>query len=69
MEKLPELVPVVKEADVVLKLPDVEKLAGTILTLSEISFAYPGQPTVFKNVDLSANMESRICIVSENHKH
>ena len=54
-----------KESEVVLKFPEVEKLAGSILTLSEISFAYPEiQNPVFQHVDLSATMESRICIVS-----
>lgn len=65
LEKLPELQPVEKDIEVHLRFPDVEKLSGPILTLSEVSYAYPGQKnTVFKNVDLSATMESRICIVS-----
>lgn len=64
LEKLPELQPVEKDVEVHLKFPDVEKLSGPILTLSEVSYMYPGQKsTVFKNVDLSATMESRICIV------
>lgn len=67
LEKLPELKPIDKETEVVLKFPDVEKLAGSILTLSEVAFKYPGQnSTIFANVDLSATMESRICIVGEN---
>ena len=64
LERLPVLVPVEKEPEVTLKFPDVEKLAGTIMTLSEVSFNYPDRPKVFTNVDLSATMESRICIVS-----
>ena len=68
LERLPELKPVEKEADVVLKFPDVEKLAPPILMLSNVAFAYDGKKenAVFKNVDLSATMESRICIVGEN---
>ena len=68
LERLPELKPVEKEADVVLKFPDVEKLAPPILMLSGVTFAYNGKKenAVFKNVDLSATMESRICIVGEN---
>ncbi len=51
----------------VLKFPDVEKLAGSILTLSEVSYSYPEtNRTIFTKVDLSATMESRICIVGEN---
>lgn len=71
LEKLPELKPVVKEVDLVLKFPDVERLSPPILMLSDVSFAYPDEtggkgPTVFSNVDLSATQESRICIVGEN---
>ena len=43
LEKLPELKPVEKEVEVVLKFPDVEKLSGSIFELSEVAFAYqPG---------------------------
>merc|ERR1719273_1917990 len=67
LERLPVLVPVEKEAEVTLKFPEVEKMSGTILMLSEVSFSYPGTDRViFSNVDLSATMESRICIVGEN---
>merc|ERR1712029_701081 len=71
LERLPELKPVEKEVDVVLKFPEVEKLSPPILMLSEVSFAYEKQdgsrgPTVFSKVDLSATQESRICIVGEN---
>ena len=40
LEKLPVLEPVIIEAGVTLKFPDVEKLSGTILTLSEVSYRY-----------------------------
>jgi len=67
LEKLPKLEPVVKEAVVTLKFPEVEKLAPPILMLSEVAFVYEKTDrTIFSNVDLSATMESRICIVGEN---
>jgi len=66
LEKLPELTPVDKETTVTLKFPDVEKLSPPILMLSEVSFAFDNGRTIFSNVDLSATMESRICIVGEN---
>jgi len=72
LERLPELKPVEKEVDVVLKFPEVDKLSPPILMLSEVSFAYTNEqtgargPTVFSKVDLSATQESRICIVGEN---
>ena len=64
----PELVPVEKETEVTLKFPDVDKLAPPILMLSEVSFSYGGKSgrKIFSNVDLSATMESRICIVRIN---
>merc|ERR1719341_3122362 len=67
LEKLPVLEPVIIESGVTLKFPEVEKMSGTILMLSEVSFSYSGTDRViFSNVDLSATMESRICIVGEN---
>ena len=68
LEKLPVLEPVIIEAGVTLKFPEVEKMSGTILMLSEVSFSYPGTDRViFSNVDLSATMESRICIGRNFH--
>ena len=61
----PELKPVEKETEVVLRFPEVEKLSPPILMLSDVSFKYDKDArTIFSNVDLSATMESRICIVS-----
>ncbi|XP_071519851.1 ATP-binding cassette sub-family F member 3 [Panulirus ornatus] len=66
LEKLPELKPVEKEAGVILKFPDVEKLNTPILQLDEVQFEYTKGVTVFSGVNLSAAMDSRICIVGEN---
>ena len=63
LERLPVLVPVEKEAEVSLKFPDIETLSGSVIQLAEVTFAYPGNPACFSNVDLSANASSRICIV------
>ena len=61
----PELKPVEKETEVVLRFPEVEKLSPPILMLSDVSFKYDKDArTIFSNVDLSTTMESRICIVS-----
>ena len=76
------LEPVIIEPGVTLKFPDVEKFSGTILTLSEVSYRYSEESRfilyheiefltiyfriIFSNVDLSATMQSRICIVGEN---
>ena len=56
--------PVQKETDVTLKFPEVDKLSPPILILSEVCFGYDKKRTIFSGVDLSATMESRICIVS-----
>ena len=65
LERLPELQPVEKEPEAVLKFPDIEKLSGCVIQLSEVAFRYSENlPTCFTNVDLSANADSRICIVS-----
>lgn len=60
----PELKPVEKEVEVVLKFPDVEALSPPILQLSDITFGYTPEVTIFSNVTLNATLESRICIVS-----
>lgn len=53
-----------KETTVTFRLPETEKLSPPILQLDEVDFAYSTDRLVFKKVDISASMESRICIVS-----
>ena len=60
----PELKPVEKEVEVVLKFPIVEPLSPPILQLSEVGFAYNAARIIFSSVNLNATLESRICIVS-----
>merc|ERR1712106_147965 len=66
LEKLPELTPVEKEVVVTLKFPEVEKINGPVITLDEVSFQYNPDRWIFKDVNLSTSMESRICLVGEN---
>ncbi|KAF8781754.1 ATP-binding cassette sub-family F member 3 like protein [Argiope bruennichi] len=68
LEKLPELKPVEKETSVVLRFPNPEFLQPPVLQLDEVTFAYPSSPDtiILNNVNLSANMGSRICIVGDN---
>lgn len=66
LEKLPELKPVEKEKEVVLKFPNVDHLNGSILRLDEVDYYYTKERPIFKKVDISASMDSRICIVGEN---
>ncbi|XP_013413453.1 ATP-binding cassette sub-family F member 3-like [Lingula anatina] len=66
LEKLPVLKPVEKETDIVFRFPDVESLSPPILQLDEVDFYYTKEKIIFKNVCVSADMESRICVVGEN---
>ncbi|KAL1501844.1 hypothetical protein ABEB36_007094 [Hypothenemus hampei] len=66
LEKMPELKPIAKEAEVILRLPETEPLSPPILQLDEVMFRYVKERTIFSNVNLGATMESRICIVGDN---
>ncbi|XP_011633645.1 ATP-binding cassette sub-family F member 3 isoform X2 [Pogonomyrmex barbatus] len=66
LEKLPDLKPMEKESEVTLNFPDVEPLSPPILQLNEVSYSYNGTDMVFSNVNLTASLQSRICIVGEN---
>ncbi|KAM9318944.1 LOW QUALITY PROTEIN: ATP-binding cassette sub-family F member 3 [Pholidichthys leucotaenia] len=67
LEKLPELKPIEKETEVTLRFPDnFEKLSPPILQLDEVEFYYSRDQPLFSGLNLSADLESRICIVGEN---
>ncbi|KAF9420863.1 hypothetical protein HW555_003049 [Spodoptera exigua] len=66
LDKLPELKPVEKEIEVVLRFPEVEPLSPPILQLNEVGFYYSKEKIIFSDVNLGATLESRICIVGDN---
>ncbi|MCI4377112.1 hypothetical protein PGIGA_G00199930 [Pangasianodon gigas] len=67
LEKLPELKPIEKESEVILRFPDnFEKLSPPILQLDEVEFYYTAQQQLFTGLCVSADLDSRICIVGEN---
>ncbi|KAM4628304.1 ATP-binding cassette sub-family F member 3 [Polymixia lowei] len=67
LERLPELKPIEKETEVTLKFPDnFEKLSPPILQLDEVEFYYSPEQHLFSGLNVSADLESRICIVGEN---
>lgn len=67
LEKMPELKPIEKEQEIVLKFPETDKISPPIIQLDEVSFRYPNaKDSVLINVNLTANLESRICIVGDN---
>ncbi|KRT86653.1 hypothetical protein AMK59_683, partial [Oryctes borbonicus] len=62
----PELKPIEKEVEVILRFPDTEPLSPPILQLNEVCFWYTADTVIFSYVNLGANLESRICIVGDN---
>ncbi|XP_066477885.1 ATP-binding cassette sub-family F member 3 isoform X1 [Tiliqua scincoides] len=67
LEKLPKLKPVDKESEVIMKFPDgFEKFSPPILQLDEVDFYYEPNHYIFHSLSVSADLESRICVVGEN---
>ena len=61
----PQLKAVEKEAEVILKFPEVEAIAPPAIQLDEVTFSYSNSGrTILSRVNLSASSDSRICIVS-----
>ncbi|KAJ6651363.1 hypothetical protein lerEdw1_021042 [Lerista edwardsae] len=67
LEKLPKLKPIDKESEVIMKFPDgFEKFSPPILQLDEVDFYYEPSHYIFRSLSVSADLESRICVVGEN---
>lgn len=67
LEKLPEIKAVEKESPVVFRFPEPSALSGTLFQLEDVSFRYtPDGPIILRDVNISASLESRICIVGDN---
>ncbi|XP_065186407.1 ATP-binding cassette sub-family F member 3-like [Sycon ciliatum] len=66
LQKLPVIKPVIIDPDVVLRFPSCEELQGPLVQLSEVTFAYTPERTIFSNVDLTINAQSRIAVVGAN---
>ncbi|XP_019723436.1 ATP-binding cassette sub-family F member 3 isoform X2 [Hippocampus comes] len=67
LERLPALKPIEKEAEVTLRFPDnFEKLSPPILQLDEVEFYYTPDQRLFSGLNLSADLESRVCMVGQN---
>ncbi|KAG8136257.1 hypothetical protein E2320_009222 [Naja naja] len=67
LEKLPKLKPVDKESEVIMKFPDgFEKFSPPILQLDEVDFCYEPNNYIFCSLSVSADLDSRICVVGEN---
>lgn len=61
-----ELLKKPKDYVVKFKFPEPQKLAPPILGLKNITFKYPNQPYLFKNLDFAIDMTSRVAIVGPN---
>merc|ERR1719414_1981810 len=61
-----ELLDKPKEYNVKFRFPEVSNLQPPILGLYNVSFNYPTQPKLFKNVEFGIDMDSRIAIVGPN---
>jgi len=66
LEKLPVLKPVEKESGVIFRFPEVAALSPPVVQLDEVVFGYSKDKIILNGVDLSADMQSRICVVGEN---
>lgn len=63
-----ELLEKPREYMVKFRFPETSQLQPPILGLFNVSFKYPDQPYLFKNVDFGIDMESRVAIVGKNLK-
>jgi len=66
LEKLPDLKPVEIEPEVVLRLPECDRVNATMLRFDEVTFGYTKERNIFEKVDLTANMNARIAVLGEN---
>ncbi|KAK8766676.1 hypothetical protein V5799_006543, partial [Amblyomma americanum] len=61
-----ELIQRPKDYIVKFKFPNPPPLNPPILGLYNVTFGYPGQPLLFKNLDFGIDMSSRVAIVGPN---
>ncbi|VDP06285.1 unnamed protein product, partial [Soboliphyme baturini] len=66
LEKLPVLQPVEVDSVVHLRFPPCEAVHPPVLQLDEVSFGYVKGSPILEHVNISADMDSRICVVGEN---
>ena len=59
---------VAKESRISMRFPDPGKLPPPVLMLQNLSFNYPGGPTLYDRVDFGVDLDSRIALVGPNGK-
>lgn len=57
---------VAKDANINFKFTCAGPLPPPMIQFREVSFNYPGRETLFRNLDLGVDMDSRICLVGPN---
>jgi ATP-binding cassette subfamily F protein 2 len=55
-----------RDKNFTMRFPDPGKLPPPVLMLQNLSFNYPGGPTLFSHVDFGVDLESRIALVGPN---
>lgn len=48
------------------RFPDPDPVAPPILAFNDVSFGYPGGPTLFHDLNFGIDMESRFAMVGPN---
>ena len=66
MEKMKEIDTVIDDAEINLTFPEVETLDSSIVSFSDITFGYDPKKILFKNLNFSLTMDSRIALVGRN---
>ncbi len=49
-----------------LRFPDPSPVSPPILSFNDVSFGYPGGPTLFRNLNFGIDVESRFAMVGPN---
>lgn len=55
-----------EDAELPMMLASGGELQGNLISLTDVSFRYPGQPWLFEHADLAVHSESRLVFVGEN---
>eukprot|EP01132_Coremiostelium_polycephalum_P007629 gene7629-9386_t len=55
-----------EDPSLIVDFPEPEKLTPPLLRFDDVSFGYEGQKTIFKNLDVGIDMDSKIALVGMN---
>ncbi|KAN0034715.1 hypothetical protein ACTFIV_001247 [Dictyostelium citrinum] len=66
MEKIETIELEREDASLVVDFPEPEHLTPPLLVFKDVCFGYEGRPTMFKNLDIGIDMDSKIALVGMN---